>query len=177
MLMTEILATAPKITENIGSYCKDTLKCMQCGVCSGSCPSGRETALNIRKLVRKATRDKDVLSSEQLWMCTTCYSCQERCPRNIAIVDMVLALRSMAAHMGLMRPEHVRVSQMLMEYGHAVPIDEQRRAQRIELGLDELPLTVLSFPKELEEIKTLLASCRFDVLVKTNRPADAKEMK
>jgi heterodisulfide reductase subunit C len=139
---------------------------MQCGVCSGSCPSGRHTSLNIRKIVRNATRTTDVLKDEQLWMCTTCYNCQERCPRNIDIVDSILAIRAIAVREGIMLKEHQNVCRLLIEYGHAVPIDEKNKKKRTELGLEELPETVHKYPDELEEVKILLNSCAFEELLK-----------
>ncbi|WP_406662661.1 CoB--CoM heterodisulfide reductase subunit C [Methanolobus sp. ZRKC3] len=140
---------------------------MQCGVCSGSCPSGRHTSLNIRKIIRNAARTTDVIRDEQLWMCTTCYNCQERCPRNIDIVDSVLVIRTIAVREGIMLKEHRKVSELLIEYGHAVPIDNNNRKKRTELGLDEVPETVHKYPDGLEEVKTLLESCGFDELLET----------
>lgn len=140
-------------------------KCMQCGVCSASCPSGRHTSLNIRKLVRIAGKTSDILSSEELWMCTTCYNCQERCPRNIDIVDILLDVRAISVHQGSIHPEHREVCEMLLEYGHAVPINESNRKKRVNLGMEELPETVHKYVDGLEEVKTLLASCDFGELI------------
>lgn len=172
--MAETSSNNTELLDRMKAACKDTLRCMQCGVCSGSCPSGRHMALNIRRLVRKAARTTDVLKDEQLWMCTTCYNCQERCPRDIDIVEVVFTLRSIAAHERIMRPEHGKVSELLLEHGHAVPIDEERRKQRTELGLDELPQTVQSYPEDLEEVRILLGSCGFDRLLSNRNKSIAK---
>jgi heterodisulfide reductase subunit C len=138
----------------------DILKCMQCGMCTGSCPSGRHTSLNVRRLVRHAMRSRDVLEDKELWMCTTCYNCQERCPRHIDIVDAILRIRSIAAHEGIMLPEHKQVIKLLLEYGHAVPIDEMNMKKREEIGLERLPETVHKYPEALDEIKMLLKVCK-----------------
>ena len=148
--------------ENTGS---DILKCMHCGVCSGSCPSGRHTSLNVRRLLKKARNDAGVLSDDSLWLCTTCYNCQERCPRGIGIVDAIFEMRALAVRDGIIYPEHRKVGELLMEHGHAVPIDEENMAKREALGLAPLPPTVHSFPEELEDVKKLMASCRFDELM------------
>ena len=70
--------------------------CYQCGTCTGSCPSGRTTAFRTRQLIRKAQLGlkDDILPSEELWMCTTCYSCVERCPRDVDIVDIIILMRT-----------------------------------------------------------------------------------
>src|SRR3989338_5055293 len=57
--------------------------CMQCGVCAGSCPFGPHWEHSPQKLfmmIRAGKRD-DVLRSDSMWMCTSCYNCVVRCPR------------------------------------------------------------------------------------------------
>src|SRR5271157_2600652 len=56
--------------------------CYQCGTCSGGCPSGRRTAMRTRDLIRQALAglDDELLTSDLLWLCSTCYTCEERCP-------------------------------------------------------------------------------------------------
>ncbi|WP_407355460.1 CoB--CoM heterodisulfide reductase subunit C [Methanolobus sp. WCC5] len=153
---------------------KDILRCMQCGVCSSSCPSGRHTSLNIRKLVKIAGRKSAILSNEELWMCTTCYNCQERCPRNIPIVDILLDIRATAVHQGIIHPEHREVCTMLLKYGHAVPINEENRKIRTYLGMEELPETVQKYKEGLEEVKELLRSCGFETVIGHNNDHEAE---
>jgi heterodisulfide reductase subunit C len=144
----------------------DILSCMQCGTCTGSCPSGRHTGLNTRRILRDARKNRaTVLSDEDLWLCTTCYTCQERCPRNIPITDALLELRRLAIKEGFMLPEHRKISEMVMECGHAVPLDEETKKKREELGLDPIPETVQKYPEALEEVRNLLKACKFDELV------------
>jgi heterodisulfide reductase subunit C len=164
--MTDMKKFGTGILDELKNASIDASKCMQCGVCSASCPSGRHTTLNIRKLVRIAGKTNDILSNEELWMCTTCYNCQERCPRNINIVDILLDIRAISVHQGFIHPEHRVVCEMLLEYGHAVPINEKNRKERVNLGLEELPETVHKYEDGLEEVKTLLASCGFGKLIK-----------
>lgn len=141
------------------------LTCMQCGTCTGSCPSGRYTSLNTRRIVLSARRNKDVYHDEDLWMCTTCYQCQERCPRGIKIVDGLLTLRTESVHMGLMLPDHRKVAGLVIDKGHAVPINDANREARKELGMDELPETVHKYPDALDQVKKLLEVTGFVQLV------------
>ncbi len=46
----------------------EILTCFQCGTCHASCPSGKYTSLNIRKIVRDSIK-KDVSDQPELWMC------------------------------------------------------------------------------------------------------------
>lgn len=144
----------------------DVLTCMQCGTCTGSCPSGRHTGLRTRKIIRDARKNRaEVLADDSLWLCTTCYTCQERCPREIPITDAILELRRLAVREGFMLPEHRKVSEFVLECGHAVPLDEETKKKREELGLDPIPETVQKDPESLKELKTLLRACKFDELV------------
>ena len=57
--------------------------CIQCGTCSGSCPVSYYMDNPPRKLfamIRAGMRDQ-VLGSDSLWLCTSCYTCTLRCPR------------------------------------------------------------------------------------------------
>ena len=157
------MSTEPvKLLEEEGfSY----LTCIQCGTCTGSCPSGRYTSLNTRRIVLSARRNQDVYHDRDLWMCTTCYQCQERCPRGIRIADGILTLRAESVHMGLMLPEHRRVAGLVIDQGHAVPINDDGQAKRKELGMDELPDTVHKHPQALDQVKKLLEATGFTQLV------------
>ncbi|MDI3486998.1 MAG: heterodisulfide reductase subunit [Methanolobus sp.] len=166
--MDEIPEEYSNIKKQLREASTNALRCMQCGVCSSSCPSGRHTSLNIRKLVKIAGRNPDIIKNEELWMCTTCYNCQERCPRGIDIVDTLLNIRSISSQHGIIFPEHREVCQMLIKYGHAVPINDQNKIKRTEIGLEELPETVHKYTDSLNEVKKLLTSCGFEIFTEKN---------
>jgi heterodisulfide reductase subunit C len=142
----------------------EILTCFQCGTCTGSCPSGKYTSLNVRRIVRDSIK-KDVSSDLELWMCTTCYNCQERCPRGIKVTDAILTLRSEAVKKGRILPAHMKICRFLIETGTAIPIDEKHISIREQIGLG-LPQTVHKYPKALIEVKKLLESTRFNELIK-----------
>jgi Fe-S oxidoreductase len=48
-----------------------------------------------------------VLQSQAIWLCTSCYSCTVRCPREIKISDAMLGLRSLAVAQGLVLPPNL----------------------------------------------------------------------
>ncbi|RLG23690.1 CoB--CoM heterodisulfide reductase subunit C [Methanosarcinales archaeon] len=153
---------AAKVLKDVSS---ELLTCMQCGTCSGSCPSGRYTSMVTRKIVRMARVNKKILHDKNLWMCTTCYTCQERCPRQIKITDAILAIRTITVHNGCILPEHRKVSQLVLQYGHAVPINDTVKQKRKKLGIEALPETVHKYPDALLDVQTILKSCKFDELV------------
>jgi len=76
--------------------------CIQCGVCSGSCPVANEMEYAPRKIiamVRAGMRD-EVLSSNSMWHCLSCYMCTARCPRDIKPTELAHALESLATQQG-----------------------------------------------------------------------------
>jgi quinone-modifying oxidoreductase subunit QmoC len=77
--------------------------CMQCGVCSGSCPFGphwEHPPQEIFMMIRAGKRD-EVLKSESVWMCTSCYNCIVRCPRQLPITHIMHGLANYAHRLGL----------------------------------------------------------------------------
>ncbi len=78
------------------------LQCYQCGTCSGSCPVIEEMEYGPRRIMRMIHDGEEelVLSSHDMWFCVSCYSCANRCPRDIPITDVMALLRSMAIEKG-----------------------------------------------------------------------------
>ncbi len=141
--------------------------CIQCGTCSSVCPSGRRTAFRTRELIRKALLGlkEEVLSSPDLWLCATCHTCLERCPRQIKVTDAIIIMRNMAVEAGFMLPDHRKASMKLLETGHAVPINDANREKRVSLGLDEVPPTVHSHKDALDDLKTIMERTGFKNLI------------
>ena len=77
--------------------------CMQCGVCAGSCPLGSHWAhppQEIFMMIRAGKRE-EVLTSDSMWMCTSCYNCIVRCPRELPITHIMHGLATYAKRLGL----------------------------------------------------------------------------
>ena len=144
--------------------------CYQCGTCTASCPSGRRTAFRTRQLIRKAQLGlkDDILKSEELWMWTTCYSCVERCPRDVEIVDIILLMRNMAVHQGIMADAHKKIGASLMKIGATVPFGEDMKAMRSKMGLPAAPPTTVGNPKAQEDLVKIMKKTGFDKLAGGN---------
>ena len=77
--------------------------CMQCGVCAGSCPFGPHWTHSPQKLfmmVRAGQREA-VLTTDSMWMCTSCYNCVVRCPRQLPITTIMHGIAAYAQWLGL----------------------------------------------------------------------------
>ncbi len=143
--------------------------CFQCGTCSGGCPSGRRTALRTRKIIRQALLNMDdVLKDKEIWMCTTCYTCFERCPRSVPITDIIIKIRNLAVRKGNFLEAHKSLSHVLLETGHGVPLGnaESKWAKlRVSCGLPPVPPTTHMHPEDIQEIAVLVKETKFDTLV------------
>jgi quinone-modifying oxidoreductase subunit QmoC len=78
--------------------------CMQCGLCSGSCPTHFQNAWDhppqeIFMMIRAGKRE-EVLQSNSMWMCTSCYNCYVSCPRKIPVTHVMHGIAEYAYRIG-----------------------------------------------------------------------------
>lgn len=137
-------------------------QCYQCGVCAGSCPVGKLTdSYKPRHIIRMALfgmKDK-VLSGNSIWLCASCYTCQERCPQEVEIADLMLALRNMAVEHGYILRGYVNQASNLLETGRIAKISSFAEKKRPQLDLPELP------EASIEAMKKIAEKTGFDKLV------------
>ncbi len=70
--------------------------CFQCGACSSGCPMTEEMDYLPSKIIRMVQMGmEDALKSNTIWVCTTCFNCEVRCPRGIDIANVMEALRQL----------------------------------------------------------------------------------
>ncbi len=81
--------------------------CIQCGTCSASCPNANRMDYTPRELIalaRAGMRD-EVLASNSMWLCLSCYLCTVRCPRGIVPTHIMHALEHLAMRHGPTSPK------------------------------------------------------------------------
>lgn len=140
-------------------------KCVQCGKCTAGCPSGRQSRLRTRELVQKAYQGEDVTGLPELWDCTTCYNCAERCPKGVDTVDAIIKLRNLAVKKGNFPQVHLSAIENLYNTGNGFPLSEEVAKIRVIMGLDKEPFDVSTSPEELEKVKKLMDKTKFLELV------------
>jgi heterodisulfide reductase subunit C len=77
-------------------------KCIQCGTCGGSCPSGADmdhTPRALFALINAGMKDV-VYKSNTPWYCVSCYYCTVRCPQQVHITDIMYTLKRLAVQEG-----------------------------------------------------------------------------
>lgn len=73
--------------------------CLDCGVCTGSCPVSRcSPTFSPRLMVEKALMGKaeDFLTDPDVWSCLTCARCTHRCPADIDYLEFTRGIRQEA---------------------------------------------------------------------------------
>ncbi|AGK61809.1 Fe-S oxidoreductase [Archaeoglobus sulfaticallidus PM70-1] len=93
--------------------------CMQCGTCSASCTSRQ--SFNLRKLILNLNLTGNDLS-DSIWDCTTCLTCQTRCPRGIPLTEIIVDSRKEFVETGRI-PSEIR-DMLDSIYKHKNPFGE-----------------------------------------------------
>ncbi len=125
----------------------DAKKCFQCSTCSASCMVLRYSGgYNPRILIMRALcGDTGVVSAEDLWKCSTCAQCDERCPQGVNPFEVLMKLKNLAAAKRLAPAARIAAAELIVKTGAAFPAApavEQRRAAlglpRPQTGADDL---------------------------------------
>jgi heterodisulfide reductase subunit C len=131
-----------EITEQLGDL--DLAYCFQCGVCSGSCPTVTRMEYGPRRImhmVRLGLVDQ-VLRSQDIWVCVSCFSCAARCPQGIEISDVMSTLRNMSLAKGVARDEEATFSRtfvgVLQRYGRMHEMEVLLRYYASKPGVSSL---------------------------------------
>lgn len=132
--------------------------CFQCGTCTGSCPSAPRSSYRIRVFMRRAVLglEDEALTDPDLWLCTTCYSCTDRCPRDLAPTDVIMAMRNLAFRKDIVPRNFLKTAQLIYNTGHGVPNNDVNRAARVKLGLTADPPTTHMYPEYIDGIQKIL---------------------
>lgn len=70
-------------------------KCMKCGKCSATCPSFNEMDIKPHQFVSYVLNNniEELVKSNSLWKCLSCFACVERCPRDVKPGKLIDAAR------------------------------------------------------------------------------------
>jgi heterodisulfide reductase subunit C2 len=113
-------------------------KCFSCGTCTAGCPVREVTdRYNPRKIIRMALlgMKKEVLSSQFIWLCSSCYTCFERCPQDVRIPDLMNAIKNIAVREGHLPPAMKIQLDLLSSFGRLLEITDFENEKRKESNL------------------------------------------
>jgi heterodisulfide reductase subunit C len=117
------------------------MRCFSCGTCVAGCPvAGMTERYNPRRIVRMALLGMRhaVLSSEMVWLCSTCYTCYERCPQDVHIPELMNAIRNIAVREGYIPKAFQLQAELLRDHGRLYEITDFENERRLEEGLPSI---------------------------------------
>jgi heterodisulfide reductase subunit C len=125
--------------------------CFTCRTCMASCPIGAvNSQFNPFRIIRMALYGlkEEIFSSDFIWLCSSCYACQERCPQEVSITEFMTVLKNMALKEGH-APSGIRAQlDLVKSQGRIYPLDDFDNKKRNKAGLPSLP-TSCEIMKEL----------------------------
>jgi Fe-S oxidoreductase len=145
--------------------------CFQCGLCDVVCPWNRVRQFSIRKIIRQATFGLTEIEGEDIWRCTTCGRCPQRCPRGVKQIDVGVSLRRVATNYEVF-PASVRSARTarasLISEGNPLQFERKKRGEWAK-GLSVKPFTegmellyfvgcYLSFDPRMKKVATATAN-------------------
>ncbi len=145
--------------------------CYQCGLCDVVCPWNRVRTFSMRKIVREATFGLTDIESDDIWLCSTCGTCPQQCPRDVRQIESGVALRRIATEYGVFpnTAKPIRgVSASLTAEGNPLNEKRENRAKWAE------GLSVKPFSEEMEVLYFSGCYLSYDPRLKKVAAATAK---
>jgi len=171
----ETLAPFKEVIDEVREKGGDAVKyCYQCGKCDTVCPWNRVRQFSVRRIVREATFGLSEIEKEEIWRCTTCGRCPQRCPRDVKQIDDMVAIRRMAAGYGVF-PGSVKpyrnIAAGLQNQGNPFSEDRKTRADWAA------GLNVPAFAEGMEILYFPCCYCSYDPRLKKVAQATARILK
>lgn len=112
--------------------------CFACKACSAACPiSVVDKRYDPRKIIRMAIlgMKKEVLESDFIWLCSSCYGCHEVCPQNVRFTEVMFAIKNLAVAEACVPPGLTGQKALLKQRGRLYEVGEFENEKREKLGL------------------------------------------
>ena len=120
---------------------ENLMKCFACGTCTAGCPvRAVDITYNPRKIIHLLLlgQKERVLENDFIWLCSSCYTCAERCPQDVKIADIMNAVKNVAVKEGIIHPSYIEQIKALVEKGALYEIGDFENKKRKQYDLPEL---------------------------------------
>ena len=153
-LRNEINERLCKLQDEISDYC------YQCAKCTSGCEAHKLLELEPHKIVALLKRGliDEMVNSDVIWTCMSCFKCRERCPQKVAPVEILFALKNLAVASGKQIPgNYAALLQSVLSIGllqdvKSVTTRDNKTKSRSDLGLPEI-----SKPTDPTKFQTMLS--------------------
>jgi heterodisulfide reductase subunit C len=134
--------------------------CFQCAKCTSGCEAHKLLELEPHKMVALLKRGliDEMVNSDLIWTCMSCFKCRERCPQKVAPVEILFAVKNLAVASGKQIPgNYSSLLQSVLSIGliqdeKSVATSSQETVGRADLGLPEL-----SKPVDAQKFQMLIS--------------------
>ena len=94
---------AEKIIRDVKNSKEDgVLKCVQCGMCTSTCPAARHSDYNPRDIIERVLEgDETIIEDDCIWNCFYCYTCHSVCPVGNSVCEVNQILKQIAIEKGV----------------------------------------------------------------------------
>lgn len=176
-----------RVNSNIKSSMDGLLRCVQCGMCTSTCPGAQHSDYNPRDMIERVIKgDESIIEEENIWNCFYCYTCHSICPVGNSASEVNQILKQMAIDKGIAN-EHLKPflgfgdifltlgmggipSNFFGEMREDIGEEWWEFKQNLEEIRDDLDLDPLIPPKEtIDEIHSLLVQTGFEKRIKKIR--------
>ncbi len=155
-IKNEINQRLTKLRNEVSDYC------YQCAKCTSGCEAHKLLELEPHKIIALLKRGliDEMINSEVIWTCMSCFKCRERCPQKVAPVEVLFALKNMAVATGKQIPgNYTTMLQSILSIGliqdvKSVTNHDNKIKNRSELGLPEIskPIDTTKFQMVLTKL-------------------------
>ena len=155
-LRNEINERLSKLQNEISDYC------FQCAKCTSGCEAHKLLELEPHKVVALLKRGliDELVNSDVIWTCMSCFKCRERCPQKVAPVEILFALKNMAVASGKQIPgKYTAMLQSILSIGliqdvQIVSTRDNKTKKRDDLGLPEVskPVDAVKFQTAITKL-------------------------
>ena len=121
---------------------ENIMRCFSCGTCTAGCPvRAIDSKYNPRKIIHMVIlgmRER-VLKSDFIWLCSTCYTCYDRCPQGVHLTDIMTAIKNIAVREGYIHPAFREQARLIGTFGRFYEGEDFDNKKRKKAGLPPLP--------------------------------------
>lgn len=155
-LRKELNERLKKLQDEVSDYC------YQCAKCTSGCEAHKLLELEPHKIVALLKRGliDEMVNSDVIWTCMSCFKCRERCPQKVAPVEILFALKNIAVAAGKQIPgNYTAMLQSILSIGllqdvMSITTRDNKTKNRSELNLPEIskPIDTTKFQMMLSKI-------------------------
>jgi len=150
----EINERLTKLQGEISEYC------FQCAKCTSGCEAHKLLELEPHKIVALLKRGliDEMVNSDVIWTCMSCFKCRERCPQKVAPVEILFALKNMAVASGKQIPgKYTAMLQSILSIGLIQDVQSITDCNNKAIKRDDLGLPAVSKPVDAVKFQTVLS--------------------